>query len=80
LWGAFSNNGQVCTAIERILVHKNIYNAFKEKFLLQVKSLRPNIDFGAIVNQLQMEKVLEQIQNSIQKGDLLLTGGQKDRG
>ena len=61
-------------------MHKNIYNAFKEKFLLQVKSLRPNIDFGAIVNQLQMEKVLEQIQNSIQKGDLLLTGGQKDRG
>jgi acyl-CoA reductase-like NAD-dependent aldehyde dehydrogenase len=77
LWGAFSNNGQVCTATERILVHKNIYNSFKERFLLQIKSLRPNIDFGPIVNQTQMDKVLLQINDSISKGDSLLAGGKK---
>jgi acyl-CoA reductase-like NAD-dependent aldehyde dehydrogenase len=77
LWGAFSNNGQVCTATERILVHKNTYELFKEKLLIQVKSLRPSIDFGPIVNETQMNKVLCQIQDSISNGDKLLIGGKR---
>ena len=31
--GAFSHAGQVCIAVKRLLVHQDIYEAFKEKFL-----------------------------------------------
>jgi len=77
LWGAFSNNGQVCAATERVLVQKGIYELFKEKLLMQVNLLRSNIDFGPIVNEMQMNKVLCQIRDSISNGDKLLIGGKR---
>jgi len=80
LWGAFSNNGQVCTATERILIHKNIYEIFKDKLLLKVQSLRPNIDFGPVVNETIMNKVLGQINDSVSNGDKLLIGGKRIEG
>ena len=36
--GAFYNNGQSCCAVERIYVHKNIYEQFVSEFIQEVTS------------------------------------------
>lgn len=36
-FGIMSNQGQICTATSRILVQKNIYDQFLEKFKMQIK-------------------------------------------
>ncbi|HEY3405102.1 MAG TPA: NADP-dependent glyceraldehyde-3-phosphate dehydrogenase [Ohtaekwangia sp.] len=47
--GSLSFNGQRCTALKILLVHKSILNAFIEKFNAEVKKLKPGMpwDNGA---------------------------------
>ena len=37
---SFENSGQRCTAIRRILLHKDIYDIFIDSFVEKTKSLR----------------------------------------
>jgi acyl-CoA reductase-like NAD-dependent aldehyde dehydrogenase len=48
LWGAFSNAGQICASVERILVHESIEKAFTQLYLEKIKKLRVGEDLGAI--------------------------------
>ena len=37
MWGAYLNGGQICMASTRILVHKSIYDEFRQKFVRQTQ-------------------------------------------
>ena len=75
------NNGQSCIASKRFIVHSEIYDEFKTKFVAMVESLTigdpsdPKTDIGPLVNQASLEEILEQVQSALNDGALLLTGG-----
>lgn len=78
----FFNMGEMCTAGSRLLVHRSIKDAFLEKVREAAKAytpghpLDPSTNMGAIVDGIQLERVLSYI--AIGKGEAkLLTGGER---
>jgi glyceraldehyde-3-phosphate dehydrogenase (NADP+) len=47
LSGSLSFNGQRCTALKILFVHKSIVDTFMEKFLMEVKKLKPGMPWDA---------------------------------
>src|SRR5215475_5152015 len=66
-WGIFFNQGEVCTAASRLLVHESIADAFIDKLLMIAKRitpgdpLEPTTSFGAMVSAEQMQTALRYI-------------------
>jgi gamma-glutamyl-gamma-aminobutyraldehyde dehydrogenase len=44
-WGIFFNQGEVCTAASRLLVHESIADAFIDKLLMIAKRITPGDPF-----------------------------------
>src|SRR3954471_8953277 len=44
LWGSFFNAGQVCSGVERILVHERVYDPFVESLVRRTRELRVGQD------------------------------------
>lgn len=63
VWAAFGTSGQRCTAGSRIILHQDIYDKFKRKFVQRVKNLKlgngldKGTDVGPLVNEDQLRKV-----------------------
>lgn len=79
----FFNQGEVCTAASRLLVEKPIQAEFMEKVMAASQSrfpghpLEPATTMGAIVDQLQLDKVLGYIDTARQEGAALRLGGKR---
>lgn len=77
----FRNGGQTCVCVNRIYVHDSIYNQFAEKYTEAVKQLQvgdgqdENDDIGPLVNEAAIAKVETHVQDALEKGGTLLTGG-----
>ncbi len=73
-WGGFQNAGQSCGGVERIYVHRDVYDAFIEKLGERVRALRvgPDLDFevdmGAITTQSQLRTVQKHVEEALEKG------------
>ncbi|MDR0909267.1 MAG: aldehyde dehydrogenase family protein [Spirochaetaceae bacterium] len=72
LWAGYSNAGQICGGVQRILVHKSIYKKFLAEFCRLVSALRPgnglDADFGPMTTMKQKEAVEKLIQDCIEGG------------
>ena len=81
--GAFYNNGQSCCAVERIYVHEAVYDTFLEAFVQEVKQLKLGLPeeagtfIGPLARQEQLEVLEQQVQDAIDQGATLLTGGHR---
>ena len=81
--GAFYNNGQSCCAVERIYVHQNVYAEFIDAFVKEVKQLRlgnpeeSGVFIGPLARQEQLATLEQQVQDALEQGATLLTGGQR---
>jgi acyl-CoA reductase-like NAD-dependent aldehyde dehydrogenase len=79
--GAFYNNGQSCCAVERIYVHEKIYEEFVRHFVAEVKSYKigapTDIDtfIGPVTRPQQRGVLQDQVNDALNKGATLLTGG-----
>jgi len=77
------NQGEVCTAGSRLLVEESIKDEFIAKVISAMKSwqpgnpLDPNTNVGAIVDQIQYERVLGYINKGQDEGAILGCGGDK---
>ena len=75
------NNGQSCIAGKRFIVHSDVYDVFKQKFISSFKSLKigeptqPDIDIGPLVNKASLDEITEQVEKAVQDGARLLVGG-----
>lgn len=84
--GAFYNNGQSCCSVERIYVHKKVYDKYVEEFVKEVKSYKigqPTEDgvyIGALTRPAQIEVLEKQIKDAVKKGAKVLTGGKRIAG
>lgn len=81
--GAFYNNGQSCCAVERIYVHREVYEGFVEAFLKEVEKWpvgNPFDDstfFGPVARKSQLKVLDDQVQDALRKGARLLLGGHR---
>jgi aldehyde dehydrogenase (NAD+) len=81
LWGGFGTTGQRCTAASRLVVHKDVYVEFLERFVERVRALRvgngldPATQMGPLINRDALDKVSGYVQIGIQEGARLVTGG-----
>jgi gamma-glutamyl-gamma-aminobutyraldehyde dehydrogenase len=77
----FYNMGEMCTAGSRLLVHRDIKDVFLDKLIAAARSytpgnpLDPKTSMGAIVDQVQLDRVLGYIEAGRAESKLLLGGG-----
>ncbi len=68
IFGKFCHQGQICMAINRILVDRSIYDAFTEKFAARARALPvgdphdPTTVVGPIVNAKQVADIKEKVE------------------
>ena len=77
----FLNTGQACISPNRIFVHRRIMEPFLSTLEARVGTLRagdgmnPDNSIGPLINEAAIEKVDRQVQDALEKGATLLTGG-----
>jgi acyl-CoA reductase-like NAD-dependent aldehyde dehydrogenase len=85
-WGAFINTGQTCSALKRLYVHTDIYNAVCEE-LTKVAAAMPmgngldeNNVLGPLQNKAQYDIVANLVEAARASGARILLGGNPDTG
>jgi acyl-CoA reductase-like NAD-dependent aldehyde dehydrogenase len=79
--GAFYNNGQSCCAVERIYVHKSVYDTYIDAFVNEVKSYKwglpseAGVYIGPLTRNEQLQYLQQQVDDAVVKGATVLTGG-----
>lgn len=79
--GAFVYNGQVCISTQRIYVHQDIVKEFIDVFVKETEKvplgdpLDEKTIVTSLINKKSQQRILEWIDEAIQKGAKLLTGG-----
>ncbi len=74
VWGGLQNSGQSCGGVERIYVHKDVYEPFlkllKEKVdnLRQGPDLNFDVDVGAMCTRRQIQTIQRQLDDALAKG------------
>ncbi|PTX61794.1 aldehyde dehydrogenase family protein [Melghirimyces profundicolus] len=80
-FGKFMHQGQICIAINRIIVDKTIYEPFIERFkekASQIKVGNPaesDTVIGPLINQKQVDRILSLIDQSVSEGANLIQKG-----
>ena len=83
LWGAFGTTGQRCTATSRIIVQKDVYGEFVERYVERAKSLKvgngldETTDMGPAVNERQLLGNLKYVDIGKSEGAKLKCGGNR---
>jgi len=79
--GAFSNNGQICSAIKRVYVPESIYDDVLDGLTAQAAAITvgdgtdPESKLGPINNAPQFERVKELVADALAHGATATTGG-----
>lgn len=82
---AYAVAGQVCISVQRIFVHKKIWDDFLGKFLLSVESLKignqlnEKTDMGPMISEEAAQKAEKRVREAVRKGAKVLVGGKRDR-
>jgi acyl-CoA reductase-like NAD-dependent aldehyde dehydrogenase len=80
-WAIFHNQGQACIAGSRLILHKDIADAFLERFITLARSIRlgdpmnPDTEMGPLTSALHRDRVLAYVDICREQGGRVLTGG-----
>ena len=84
-WGRIiENNGQVCASPKRTLVHRRAHDAFVKALVKFVSSLKrghatdPEAQLTRLVTEEAAQRVVEQVQHTVDQGATLVYGGKRD--
>lgn len=81
VFGKFLHQGQICMSLNRIIVHRNVYedfvNVFKEKTaaLKAGNPVNPEVFIGPLINEKQVEKIKSWVYESIKQGATCIHSG-----
>ncbi|MBS43406.1 MAG: succinic semialdehyde dehydrogenase [Nocardioides sp.] len=81
LSAAFANTGQMCIHIERVLVHTDVYEEYRDALVAGVKALRLGQsydythDVGSLASPSQLEAVTRHVDDAVAHGATVLAGG-----
>ncbi|WP_433392567.1 aldehyde dehydrogenase family protein [Micromonospora sp. KLBMP9576] len=79
--GAFANAGQICVAVERIYVHRDVAEDFTQALAERAEALRvgpggdPRTELGPLVDRRHRDHVHGQVTAAVAQGARLRTGG-----
>ena len=82
----FRNAGQTCICSNRIFVHRSVYDAFNEKLAAKINGLHvgngleSGVEVGPMINLAAVEKSERLLQNAVDHGAKVLTGGKRGEG
>lgn len=82
--GGYSQAGQVCISVQRVLIHKDIYQSVKDKLVAlakEVKSGDPSqadVVIGPMIDKGELERIQQWIDEAVEEGATLLCGGEVD--
>lgn len=77
IWGGFSNSGQSCGGIERVYVHRRVYDSFLAKLKTKIESLHIgapsnfNTDIGVMTTEKQINTVNLHLEDALNNGATL---------
>jgi len=83
LFGAFANQGEVCSAGSRLLVEKSVHDQLVDGMLKKIPKiklghgLKPNVKMGPLVSSTHRDKVESYIKIGLDEGAKLLCGGKR---
>ena len=83
--GAFWAAGQNCIGVQRIYIHREAYDTFRDRFVERTKSYQIGdkmdeaTDMGPMINEGEARRVERWVAEAIEKGATVLTGGQRER-
>ena len=78
---SFANTGQMCIHTERVLVHEDVYEKFREEIVRATQALRLGqtfdytVDVGSLATPAQLAAVAEHVEEARAAGVTILTGG-----
>jgi acyl-CoA reductase-like NAD-dependent aldehyde dehydrogenase len=82
--GAFYNSGQVCISVQRIYIHRNVYEAFVEKLTKATEAiivgnpLDERVDVGPLIDLQEANRIESWVDEARAAGAEILTGGIRD--
>jgi aldehyde dehydrogenase (NAD+) len=77
----FSNGGQLCISIERLMVHESVAAEFQRRLVERVGRMKLGAgltydhDMGSLISQTQLDTVKEHVDDAVAKGATVLAGG-----
>jgi succinate-semialdehyde dehydrogenase/glutarate-semialdehyde dehydrogenase len=81
--GCFAGAGQVCISLERIYVHRSLYQPFLALLAERTRGLKlgPELDYGvqmgSLTSERQLHTVEEHVRDAVAKGATVVTGGRR---
>jgi acyl-CoA reductase-like NAD-dependent aldehyde dehydrogenase len=84
IFGAFYQSGQSCIGVQRILVQRSIYEAFKEKLVTATRALKMGdpkdeaVFIGPMISEKEAIRLESWINRAEENGARLLCGGQRE--
>jgi aldehyde dehydrogenase (NAD+) len=81
VFGKFLHQGQICMAINRLIVDEKVHDAFVDRFIERVRSLKvgdpsnPNTVVGPVINEQQLQSHLDHIARARAEGARQVLGG-----
>ncbi|GAB4533912.1 MAG: aldehyde dehydrogenase family protein [Anaerolineae bacterium] len=79
--GGFTNAGQNCISVQRVLLHRPIYNEALEKLLDRIDSLKvgdprdPEVEIGPMIDEGAASQAFAIVKEAVEQGATILLGG-----
>ncbi len=83
-FGAFMHQGQICMSTERIVVDSRVADEFASRLAARAGSLtvgdprEPSTQIGPVINAAALDRVSELVEDAVDRGAEVLTGGDAD--
>ena len=80
--GGFTNAGQNCISVQRVLIHRPIYNDTLEKLLDRISQLKvgdprdPEVEVGPMIDEWAAKEAYERVQKAVEGGAKVVMGGE----
>ncbi len=84
VFGAFYQSGQSCIGVQRVIVHEDVYEEFRDKLVAATTALKmgdpkdPETFIGPIISEKEALRLEAWIREAIASGGALLCGGKRD--
>ena len=81
VWGSYTNCGQVCLSVERLLVEQSVSDEFATRCVEKTKKLRlgpgsdPTTDVGPMIRPQHVQRMVDLIEDAVSRGARVLCGG-----
>ncbi|GAB4575616.1 MAG: aldehyde dehydrogenase family protein [Anaerolineae bacterium] len=79
--GGFTNAGQNCISVQRVLIHRPVYNQTLELLLDRISQLKvgdprdPEVEVGPMIDEWAAKEAYEKVQEAVSQGARVVLGG-----